>query len=295
MAGADSKTRIIAVGNQKGGVGKTTNTVHIATALGELGRQSLIWDLDMNHGATRHFGIAAEAYLGTYEVLIGDEAPENVIIDGSDQEIEMPKGVHLLPANRKLEQIDDTLTSKNKFIIKHQILIEPLRHMRGKYDYIFLDTAPNATTPTIAAYCAAEWFLLTAIPDPFAIEGLNDALLDIASVREHGNQDLTVLGVVLSTVNRRTRLGKTLAEYVEQTFTLPSGLCLKFATEISRSTIIPAAQKLGTTVFQTEPTHKVTEQYRALVREFEAQFEQLQPLAEEFHAAEMVNALGAGK
>ena len=209
MAGADSKTRIIAVGNQKGGVGKTTNTVHIATALGELGRQSLIWDLDMNHGATRHFGIAAEAYLGTYEVLIGDEAPENVIIDGSDQEIEMPKGVHLLPANRKLEQIDDTLTSKNKFIIKHQILIEPLRHMRGKYDYIFLDTAPNATTPTIAAYCAAEWFLLTAIPDPFAIEGLNDALLDIASVREHGNQDLTVLGVVLSTVNRRTRLGKT--------------------------------------------------------------------------------------
>ena len=295
MAGADSKTRIIAVGNQKGGVGKTTNTVHIATALGELGRQSLIWDLDMNHGATRHFGIAAEAYLGTYEVLIGDEAPENVIIDGSDQEIEMPKGVHLLPANRKLEQIDDTLTSKNKFIIKHQILIEPLRHMRGKYDYIFLDTAPNATTPTIAAYCAAEWFLLTAIPDPFAIEGLNDALLDIASVREHGNQALTVLGVVLSTVNRRTRLGKTLAEYVEQTFTLPSGLCLKFATEISRSTIIPAAQKLGTTVFQTEPTHKVTEQYRALVREFEAQFEQLQPLAEEFHAAEMVNALGAGK
>ena len=295
MATTDSKTRIIAVGNQKGGVGKTTNTVHIATALGELGRQSLIWDLDMNHGATRHFGIAAEAYLGAYEVLIGDEAPENVIIDGSDQEIEMPKGVHLLPANRKLEQIDDTLTSKNKFIIKHQILIEPLRHMRGKYDYIFLDTAPNATTPTIAAYCAAEWFLLTAIPDPFAIEGLNDALLDIASVREHGNQDLTVLGVVLSTVNRRTRLGKTLAEYVEQTFTLPSGFCLKFETEISRSTIIPAAQKLGTTVFQTEPTHKVTEQYRALVREFEAQFEQLQPLEEEYHASKMVNALGAGK
>ena len=73
--------------------------------------------------------------------------------------------------------------------------------------------------------------------------------------------------------------GKALAEYVEQTFTLPSGLCLKFKTEIGRSTIIPTAQKLGKRVFQTEPTHKVTEQYRELAREFEAQFEQLQPLA----------------
>ena len=166
MANSDSKTRIIAVGNQKGGVAKTTNAVHIATALGELGRQSLIWDLDMNHGATRHFGIAADAYLGSYEVLIGAETPENVIMDGSDQEIEMPKGVHLLPANRKLEQIDDTLASKDKFIIRHHVLIEPLKDLRGKYDYIFLDTAPNATTPTIAAYCAAEWFLLTAYSRP---------------------------------------------------------------------------------------------------------------------------------
>ena len=288
MTIAKRKTHIIAVGNQKGGVGKTTNTVHIATALGELGRQSLIWDLDMNHGATRHFGIEGNAYLGSFEVLIGDEAPENVIMDGSNQEVDLPKGVHLLPANRKLEQIDDTLTSKNKFIIKHQVLIEPLKRLRGRYDYIFLDTAPNATTPTIAAYFAAEWFLLTAIPDPFAIEGLNDALQDIASVREHGNPDITVLGVVLTTVNRRTRLGQTLAEYVEQTFTLPSGLCLKFETEIGRSTIIPTAQKIGKTVFQTEPTHKVTEQYRELAREFEAQFEKLKPLLDEEYQASTV-------
>ena len=288
MTIANRKTHIIAVGNQKGGVGKTTNTVHIATALGELGRQSLIWDLDMNHGATRHFGIEGNAYLGSFEVLIGDEAPENVIMEGSNKEVELPKGVHLLPANRKLEQIDDTLTSKNKFIIKHQVLIEPLKRLRGRYDYIFLDTAPNATTPTIAAYCAAEWFLLTAIPDPFAIEGLNDALQDIASVREHGNQDITVLGVVLTTVNRRTRLGQALAEYVEQTFTLPSGLCLKFETEIGRSTIIPTAQKIGKTVFQTEPTHKVTEQYRELAREFEAQFGKLKPLLEEEYQASTV-------
>ena len=74
------ETRIIAVGNQKGGVAKTTNTVHLATALGEMGRRCLIWDLDMNHGATLHFGIPSEGFLGTFEVLIGEEQPEDVII-----------------------------------------------------------------------------------------------------------------------------------------------------------------------------------------------------------------------
>lgn len=67
------KTRIVAVGNQKGGVGKTTNTVHIAAALGERGWKCLIWDLDMNHGATQHFGVPADSFLGTFEVLTGDE------------------------------------------------------------------------------------------------------------------------------------------------------------------------------------------------------------------------------
>ena len=73
----EHKTWVIAVGNQKGGVGKTTNTVAIAAALGEIGRKCLIWDLDMNHGATRHFGIMSEAgFLGTFEILVG-EFPES--------------------------------------------------------------------------------------------------------------------------------------------------------------------------------------------------------------------------
>ena len=68
----ERQTRVIAVGNQKGGVGKTSNTVHLATALGELGRLCLVWDLDVNCGSTQHFGIPDNmAILGTYEVLMG--------------------------------------------------------------------------------------------------------------------------------------------------------------------------------------------------------------------------------
>jgi chromosome partitioning protein len=278
-------TRVIAVGNQKGGVGKTTNTVHIATALGEMGRRCLVWDLDMNYGTTRHFGIPGDAFLGTFEVLMGDELAENVIIGEDDADVKLPTNVNVIPSRRKLEQIDDALSSKNKFIVRQHVLLEPLRLLRGKYDYIFLDTAPNATTPTVAAYAAAEWFLLSAMPDPFAVAGLKDALEDIDSARRHGNERLRVLGVILSGVARNTRLGSVLTEYVEKAFTLPSGYCLKFKTEIGRSIVIPEAQKQGQTVFQTEPRHKVTEAYRELAREIEKRFTALEEEQSEVAAA----------
>jgi chromosome partitioning protein len=268
------QTRIIAVGNQKGGVGKTTNTVHIATALGELGRKCLVWDLDMNYGTTRHFGIEADAFLGSFEVLMGEEEPENVIITDGEDEISLPQNVHVIPSRRKLEELDEALSSK-KFVVKQNILREPLKHLSGKYDYIFLDTAPNATAPTIAAYASADWFLLSAMPEPFAVSGLADALKDIDSAKRYGNERLQVLGVVLSAIEKRTRLSKTLTEYVDQTFTLPNGLCLKFKTEISRSTAVPVAQKEGKTIFQTDPRHPVADQYRELGKEIEARFQEL--------------------
>lgn len=285
-------TRVIAIGNQKGGVAKTTNTVHIATALGEIGRRCLIWDLDMNHGATLHFGIPSEGFLGTFEVLIGEEQPEDVIITNDDEDVELPENVHLIAARRNLEQIDQTLVAKNKFLITQDVLIKPLESLRGRYDYIFLDTAPNATTPTIAAYKAAEWFILSAMPDPFAIAGLNDALADIQDAQRHGNTKLRLLGMILSGVDKRTRLANTLSEYVEQIFSPDGRRSAKFRTTVSRSTVIPQTQRLGKTLFQTHPTHVVTEQYRALAREIEerlAEFSDMIP-SRESHEAQTVRS-----
>lgn len=262
-------TKIIAIGNQKGGVGKTTNTCHIAMALAELGRKVLIFDLDMNHGATRHFGIPADSFVGTFEVLIGEEKPLDVILTNEDEEIDLPENLHLIPARRKLEKIDQALVTKNKFIITQDVLLDPLRSLDGRYDYIFLDTAPNATTPTIAAYKAADFFILSATPDPFAIAGLNDALTDIQDAQQHGNHKLRLLGVVLSGVDKRTTLANSLTDYVEKIFTPEGGHSAKFKTTIGRSTVVPQAQEKGKTLFQTNPSHKVTEQYRELAREIE--------------------------
>jgi chromosome partitioning protein len=265
-----AETSIIAVGNQKGGVGKTTTTVHIAAALGESGRRCLIIDLDMNQGATRHLGIPSDSFLGAFEFLTGEEDIADVIITGDEADVQLPNNVHLIPARRNLEKIDKALLSINKFLITQDVLLRPLCDLHGRYDYIFLDTAPNATTPTIAAYKAAQWFILAAMPDPLAIAGLNDALSDIQSAQQNGNSSLRVLGVVLSGVDgRRTRLATALIEYVQTQFAIDPTRSAKFDTTISRSTVVPEAQKEGKTIFQTAPYHKVCEQYRSLANEIE--------------------------
>lgn len=273
-----TRTHVIAVGNQKGGVGKTTNTVHLARSLVERGRKVLIIDLDMNHGATRHFGVVPEAFMGSFEMLLGDEHPADLVLSAADEDVALPAGLHLIPAARKLEGIDQALGHKSKFISPREVLTAPLSALRGQYDYIFLDTAPNATTPTIASYMAADYFILSAMPDPFAIAGLNDALTDISDAQRRGNARLRLLGVVLSGVDKRTTLANSLTEFVEKSFLSGEGIAsMKFRTTIGCSTVIPQTQKLGKTLFETHPTHKVTEEYRALAREVEERLEALEP------------------
>ena len=271
----DFRTRVIAIGNQKGGVGKTTNTVHIGRALAEIGRKVLIIDLDMNHGTTRHFGIEPEAFLGTFELMVGDEEPLNLVLthEDADEGISLPENVGLIPASRKLESIDQAILTKSKFVTPLEVLKIPLNKLRGHFDYIFLDTAPNATLPTLAAYMNADYFILSAMPDPFAIAGLNDALRDIVDAKERGNYNLSLLGVVISGFDKRTSLANALSNFVEESFK-NSGKedSIKFKTTIGRSTVIPQTQKVGKTLFETHSTHKVTDEYRALALEIEERF-----------------------
>jgi len=135
-------TKVIAVGNQKGGVGKTTNACHISAALGELGRLCLIWDLDVNCGATRHFGIPPETYWGTFELLTGEDDLDSIIITDRLRDVDLPKNVHLIPAGRNLEGLDGALGPDHKFF-PAGVLLDPIKELRGHYDYVFLDTAPD--------------------------------------------------------------------------------------------------------------------------------------------------------
>ena len=99
-------TVIIAVGNQKGGVGKTTNTIQLAAALAERGRVSLIVDLDMTSGATKALRAPTEGWVSSYELLTGAENAEDTIITNDETEVHLPPNVHLVPSSRKLAELD---------------------------------------------------------------------------------------------------------------------------------------------------------------------------------------------
>jgi hypothetical protein len=140
-------------------------------------------------------------------------------------------------------------------------------------DRAHLDTAPHATTPTIASYMAADFFILAAVPEHFAIYSLKAALDDIRTAKRRGNSRLELLGVVLSCVNKRYRTAQLLAPRTsrKRLRRKVGGLSsLKFDTEISRDEAIPQCQQKGQSIFQMEPAHKVAEEYRQLAREVES-------------------------
>lgn len=251
---------VIAVGNQKGGVGKTTNSVHIAAAFGLAGYRCLIVDLDPAAGATKHLGVAPNSFAGALEMLTSDEPLRNLIIAER-----MPKGVELVASRPQLSELDTLLS---KFVDRTTILDRPLGDARARYDFVFLDTPPSAAaTTTVAAYAAAEWFLLSAFPHPLSLGGLTEAFSDIADVRRRRNPRLEVLGVVFTNVDgRATRLRAELETVVSAA--LPGR---RFETSISQAVILPELSGRGKTLFQLPNFTKlsVANQYLRLAAEIE--------------------------
>jgi chromosome partitioning protein len=250
---------VIAVGNQKGGVGKSTNTVHLAAALGEKGYLSLIIDLDPSAGATKHLGIPPEGFLGTLELLTTEETPESLAVTEK-----LPKGVHLIPARTELAQLEQLLS---KFEDRTRILDRSLKLARPLYDFIFLDTPPNpGEITTVAAYSSAEWFLLSTFPHPLAVGGMNEALKDIADVRTRRNPNLEVLGVIITSVDGRTNLWKEVETVINSA--LPGR---GFQTTISQAVEVAKCPGLGKTLLQLKKHehHPVSIQYRMLASEVE--------------------------
>ena len=272
---APLSAHVIGIGMQKGGVSKTTNACHIAVALGELGRRVLLWDVDENYGATKVLGVPPNAFFTTKHVLTGDSTAEEAILayDADDIDIELPRNVDLIPSSRALQNVDTALAAHDTFYNPNECLHGPVTELTalGRYDYILIDTGPQATPTTRSAYLVANYFILSLVPEKLAVDSLGDALQDIAQARRpERNPKLHLLGLILSCMDRRVTLAKRYEEAITQRFKQANEEPVKFTTTIGRAAAINRAAHLGKTILQTEPNHRVSHQYRDLTLEIEA-------------------------
>jgi chromosome partitioning protein len=228
--------------------------------------------------------------MSSFELLTGAENAEDTIIGNDEEEVQLPPNVHLVPSSSKLAELETFLLS-NPWVIHQDMLLKPINRLRGRYDYIFLDTPPQKTKTTIPALKAADYVALSAMPDHLAVSALGDALKEIATAQKHANPTLTLLGVIVCAMPRpKTRLARELVAYVERTCVDAQGHTLKFTAEISRSVAIQEAQRVGKTLFQYQPDHPVADEYRAAARELEDRLLALRKLESSQQLPEVVNA-----
>lgn len=249
--------RIIAIANQKGGVGKTTTTINLGAALAQAGMRVLIVDLDPQGNASTGLGIASEdREFTTYELLLEDIALGDVIQPTSD------KNLMIIPATVDLSSADIELISNEK---RSFLLHDALRQTAmDSYalDYILIDCPPSLSLLTVNAMVAAHSVLVPLQSEFFALEGLSQLMLTIREVRQTANPNLRIEGVVLTMFDARNNLSGQVERDARENLG-----DLVFRTLIPRNVRVSEAPSYAVSVLDYDPNSRGAQAYRALAQE----------------------------
>ncbi|GAA1647808.1 AAA family ATPase [Georgenia ruanii] len=247
--------RIIAMANQKGGVGKTTSTINLAAALAEYGRRTLIVDFDPQGAASAGLGINAHELDETiYTLLMTPRSDVREIIEHTEVE-----GLDVVPANIDLSAAEVQLVNE---VAREQALARVLRPVQDDYDVILIDCQPSLGLLTVNALAAAHGVIIPLEAEFFALRGVALLVETIEKVQDRINPRLRIDGILATMVDLRTLHSREVIERVREAFGEKV-----YTTMISRTVKFPDASVANEPITTYAPTHAGAEAYRRLARE----------------------------
>ncbi|MBX3267561.1 MAG: ParA family protein [Acidobacteria bacterium] len=245
---------IIAITNQKGGVGKTTTAINLAAACAEKGKRVLLIDLDPQSNTSLSFVDPDRISLGAYEFFTEtDKSPNDFIYETSVNKL------HLIPARINLAKLEAKLIGDFDAAFKLRDRLAPII---ASYDLILIDTPPTLGIITVNALVAAKYVLVPIQASYFALEGTDDLLETIEKVRSRPNPELDLLGVLVTMFDRRTTLSRDVEAHIRTVFGPKT-----FKTLIGRSVRLEESPAHKLSIFDYAPRSSGATEYRDLAKE----------------------------
>ncbi|WP_299226309.1 ParA family protein [uncultured Psychroserpens sp.] len=246
--------KIIAIANQKGGVGKTTTSVNLAASLGVLEKKVLLIDADPQANATSGLGIDVEAVeTGTYQLLEHTASAEDCIVKTDSPNVD------IIPAHIDLVAIEIELVDKEE---REYMLKKAVSHLKSVYDFILIDCAPSLGLLTLNALTASDSVIIPIQCEYFALEGLGKLLNTVKSVQKIHNNALDIEGMLLTMYDQRLRLSNQVVEEVQKHFS-----DMVFQTIIQRNVRLGEAPSYGESIIKYDVSSKGASNYLSLAKE----------------------------
>lgn len=255
------KCEVIAIANQKGGVGKTTTTFNLGVALAHAGKRVLLIDSDPQGDLTTYMGIHDPDNIPVTLSTLMERSIRDEDINSSESILKHDEGVDLIPSNLELSSMEVSLVNA---MSREYTLKNCISDLKNKYDYVLIDCMPSLGMITINALACADKVIIPVQSEFLAAKGMSHLMNTVIKVRKQINPELKVGGILITMVDGRTNLSKDIAQELKSTY----GTVFKlYDTQIPRGVRAAESSRMGESVLSYDKTSKVAQKYIDFAKE----------------------------